>query len=442
MSPLVNDLWSADVEMNHTLVQVPLDVNATYLNLTHAFGVNGSILSAAHDNEELVRFASVYEKEMVLLLVFGRDSDAHPMTSSVQITVIGEDSEGSPIQLDFSMRRVYVPEHQYPATTHPPAVWVPTSYFPQCSAVYCSDDEPEIKLATKTEDGEEKLSDGQIAVVADKLASKVPLVEVFLPFNVTGKKLNDGNTLNLGWNMDLRLHNDAKDIDWSDHDVCQLKVPKKKPNTAVAADTEGSKAKENVAVDARSGANHAEDKAIPVANDPLEEENDKMQDIAEDEAKKDESTEAEVTEFDGGITKCRLAEHNRGVIVTVRVLSNHAHAVLSAAGALEDDEKESETNTPDSPEASGSATSIPNSGVDYDAVDKLLEEWKTSPQVADGQICFFDADRADPSRYRYCFALALGHYHSEEVELMHKPTLWAQLHPPKPKVLSWWGIGK
>ncbi|KAI9989923.1 hypothetical protein PInf_020218 [Phytophthora infestans] len=462
MSPLVNDLWSADVEMNHTLVQVPLDVNATYLNLTHAFGVNGSILSAAHDNEELVRFASVYEKEMVLLLVFGRDSDAHPMTSSVQITVIGEDSEGSPIQLDFSMVRGKNSIEEVTSSAQvedieeissgvstfqntsirPQLIRLPFGFRQATFRNVLPDDEPEIKLATKTEDGEEKLSDGQIAVVADKLASKVPLVEVFLPFNVTGKKLNDGNTLNLGWNMDLRLHNDAKDIDWSDHDVCQLKVPKKKPNTAVAADTEGSKAKENVAVDARSGANHAEDKAIPVANDPLEEENDKMQDIAEDEAKKDESTEAEVTEFDGGITKCRLAEHNRGVIVTVRVLSNHAHAVLSAAGALEDDEKESETNTPDSPEASGSATSIPNSGVDYDAVDKLLEEWKTSPQVADGQICFFDADRADPSRYRYCFALALGHYHSEEVELMHKPTLWAQLHPPKPKVLSWWGIGK
>ncbi|KAF4147060.1 LNR domain [Phytophthora infestans] len=464
MSPLVKDLWSADVEMNHTLVQVPLDVNATYLNLTHAFGVNGSILSAARDNEELVRFASVYEKEMVLLLVFGRDSDAHPMTSSVQITVVGEDSEGSPIQLDFSMVRGKNSIEEVTSSAQVKDVeeisrgvstFQNTSIRPQLirlpfgfrqatfrNVLPSSDDEPELKLATKTEDGEEKLSDGQIAVVADKLASKVPLVEVFLPFNVTGKKLNDGDTLNLGWNMDLRLHNDAKDIDWSDHDVCQLKVPKKKPNTAVAADTEGSKAKENVAVDARSGASHAEDKVIPVANDPLEEENDKTKDITEDEAKKDDSTEAEVTEYDGGITKCRLAEDNRGVIVTVRVLTNHAHAVLSAAGALEDDEKESETNTPDSPEASGSATSIPNSGVDYDAVDKLLEAWKTSPQVADGQICFFDADRADPSRYRYCFALALGHYHSEEVELMHKPTLWAQLHPPKPKVLSWWGIGK
>eukprot|EP00644_Phytophthora_capsici_P011398 jgi/Phyca11/119154/e_gw1.37.173.1 len=29
----------------------------------------------------------------------------------------------------------------------------------------------------------------------------------------------------------------------------------------------------------------------------------------------------------------------------------------------------------------------------------------------------------------------MGHYHSEEVEVVHKPTLWALLHPPKPKVV-------
>ncbi|ETI53015.1 hypothetical protein F443_03984 [Phytophthora nicotianae P1569] len=463
MSPLVKDLWSADVELNHTLVQVPLDVNATYMNLTDAFGVNGSILSAAHDNEELVRFASVYEKEMVLLLVFGRDSDANPMTSSVQITVVGEDAEGTPIQLDFSLMRG---KNQIEEVTSPAQVegveeissgvstFQNTSIRPQLirlpfgfrqakfrNVMPSTDEETEIKLATASEDGEEVLLDGQIAVVANKLANKVPLIEVFLPFNITGKKLNDGDILNLGWNMDLRLHNDVKDIDWSDHDVCQLKVPKKKPATQPATDDSAGQAKKNIADGRKEGSvageDQAEDMIIPLLADSLEEkieQNDKTLDAAQDEANQDENMEAEVAEYDGGITKCRLADDNRGVIVTVRVLTNHAHAILSATGVLDDEEKESEMDAPDTPETSSSAASDTD-GIDYSAVNKMMEEWKTSPQAADGQICFFDADRADPSRYRYCFALALGHYHSEEVELMHKPTLWALLHPPKPKVV-------
>ncbi|CAI5744484.1 unnamed protein product [Peronospora destructor] len=64
-----------------------------------------------------------------------------------------------------------------------------------------------------------------------------------------------------------------------------------------------------------------------------------------------------------------------------------------------------------------------------------MKELETRPQVTDGQICFYDTRRVDPSRNRYCFALAMGHYHSEEVELVHKPTLWALLHLPKPKVI-------
>ncbi|KAG6960705.1 hypothetical protein JG688_00009451 [Phytophthora aleatoria] len=467
LSPLVKNLWSADVELNHTLVQVPLDVNATYLNLTDAFGVNGSISSAAHDNEELIRFASVYDTEMVLLLVFGRDPEANPMTSSVQITVVGEDADGSPIQLDFSMVRGknQIKEATSLAelggteeTTSGVSTFQNTSVRPQHirlpfgfrqatfrNVLPSSDEETEIQLATATNEGEEKLSDESIAVVANKLASKVPLVEVFLPFNITGKKLNDGDILNLGWNMDLRLHNDEKDIDWSDHDVCQLKVPKKKPATPAAAETGASETKEDVAVDASkegslAGEGQTEEEIIPVINDLLGEtggdksieQDDKTQ---QDEAKQDEDIDADVAEYDGGVTKCRLAEDNRGIFVTVRILTNHAHAVLSAAGALDDDEEESETDTSDTPEASSSIASDTDGGIDYSAVDKMLQDWKTSPQVADGQICFYDADRADPSRYRYCFALAMGHYHSEEVELMHKPTLWALLHPPKPKVV-------
>ncbi|KAG7379617.1 hypothetical protein PHYPSEUDO_008344 [Phytophthora pseudosyringae] len=478
MSPLVKDLWSADVERNQTLVQVPLEVNATYLNLTDAFGVNGSILGAAHDNEELIRFASVYETEMVLLLVFGRDSDAHPMTSSVEITVVGEDAKGTRIQLDFSMVRgkVQIGEATSPAqpedleeitggvstfqntSIRPHHIRLPFGFRQAAfrNVFPSSDEGTEEGLATATKEGEETASDSsiddQIAVVANKLASKVPLIEIFLPFNTTGKKLSDGDILNLGWNMDLRLHNNEKDIDWSDHDVCQLKVPKKKPAVelapaaaadATAAATTGE-TMETIAVDGSkqgslSGETKVTDETAPVTGDSIEEttvektleESAKQQDNAQD-----ENTETENAEQDRGITPCRLAEDGRGIIVTVRVLTNHAHAVLSAAGALDDEEdEESETDTPETPEANSSPANDTEASFDNSEVNKMLEEWKTSPQVADGQICFYDTDRADPSRYRYCFALAMGHYHSEEVEVMHKPTLWALLHPPKPKVV-------
>ncbi|OWZ22942.1 N-acetylglucosamine-1-phosphotransferase subunits alpha/beta [Phytophthora megakarya] len=463
MSPLIKDLFSADVETNHTLVQVPLDVNATYLNLTDAFGVNGSISGAAHDNEQLIRFASVYETEMVLLLVFGRDSDAHPMTSSVHVSVTGEDAEGTPIQLDFAIVRGKtqielssgledkeisggVSTFQN-TSTRPQHIRLPFGFrqaifrnvFPS------SDEKMDLEQHTTIEESEEAHSDvsinDQIAVIANKLSSKVPLVKIFLPFNTTGKKLSDGDILNLGWHMNLRLHNDEKDIDWSDHDVCQLQIPKKKQAAPPATENTNGKTAGNAAEDgskqgSSAGEAIAKDELVPALgkeNGENPEKSEKKQDGAQHESQQDENTEREAPEQDSGITKCHLAEDNRGIIVTVRVLTNHAHAVLSAAGAFDDEENEEEASQ--SSEADNTPTSNADASIDSHEVGKMIEEWKTSPQVADGQVCFYDTDRTDPWRYRYCFALAMGHYHSEEVEVLHKPTLWALFHPPKPKVI-------
>ncbi|GMF21838.1 unnamed protein product [Phytophthora fragariaefolia] len=448
MSPLVKDLWSADIEVNHTLVHVPLEVNATYLNLTDAFGVNGSIVSAAHDNEELIRFASVYETEMVLLLVFGRDSEARPMTSSVQITVSGEDAEGSPIQYDFSVvrGRMIVEPALSPVqgeaweeisggvssfqnmSVRPNRIRLPFG-FRQATFrnVFPTIDDAEPSIAAV---GLETPSD-QIAVITKKLAAKVPLVEVFLPFNVTGKKLEDGDIMNLGWQLDIRLHNDKKDIDWSDHDVCQLYIPKKKVVPPASADTATVGTNDNaVPSNIQASSTGGSDK---IAVDPTAKANADKTSVeqidVEDGASHTDNTETE----DNGITKCRLSEDNRGVIVSVRVLTNHAHAVFSATGAL-DEEDESEVGAPSTPQASN-VPAKDDGPVDNSEAYKLMKEWKTSPQVADGNVCFYDTDRADPWRYRYCFALALGHYHSKEIEVVHKPTLWALLHPPKPKVV-------
>jgi len=460
MSPLVKDLWSADVESNHTLVQVPLEVNATYLNLTHAFGVNGSILGAAHDNEGLVRFASVYETEMVLLLVFGRDAEAHPMTSSVQMSVVGEDADGHSIRLDLSLVRG---KTQIEATSTPAlpgdtdeisagvSTFQNTSIRPHHirlpfgfrqatfrNVFPTSDDEASADSTETAEEGEGGTAglsvDDHIAAVASKLASKVPLIEIFLPFNMTGKKLDDGEILNLGWHMDLRLHNDEKDIDWSDKDVCRLHVPKKKPAAPAATATTAT---EKDLVDSKEGSAtedaRTEDEVVPVIADSIGETDDgqapEQSDEKQEEVQQEESAEVGSSEEDSGITKCRLADDKRGIIVTVRVLTTHAHAVFAAAGGLDDEESEADSQTP---EASADA---PRNDVDNSEVHELMKEWRTSPQVTDGQVCFFDTDRADPSRYRYCFALAMGHYQSEEVEVVHKPTLWALLHPPKPKVV-------
>ncbi|KAG6576418.1 putative N-acetylglucosamine-1-phosphotransferase subunits alpha/beta [Phytophthora cinnamomi] len=431
-----------------------MDVNATYLNLTEAFGVNGSILSAAHDNEELIRFASVYETEMVLLLVFGRDSEARPMTSSVQITVTGEDAEGTPIQLDFSMvrGRKTIEAASSPAldegieeisggvstfqntSVRPNRIRLPFGFRQATFRNAFPTNDRREGVEQSSEDSEEAPSglskEEQIAALAEKLSAKVPVVEIFLPFNVTGKKLEDGDILNLGWRLDLTLHNDEKDIDWSDHDVCQLHVPKKKP-VEPAAETEtkdnvnsqGSSSGETIAED---GADSTEKATVEAASNE--------QDNVQDKIQNTESTKAEDAEEDTGVTKCRLAENNRGIIVTVRVLTNHAHTVFSAAGAL-DEEEESEAGAPATPQASSPPAKDDESGIDSIEVNKLMAEWRTSPQVTDGQVCFYDSDRSDPWRYRYCFALALGHYHSREVEVVHKPTLWALLHPPKPKVV-------
>ncbi|KAE9025878.1 hypothetical protein PR003_g9119 [Phytophthora rubi] len=459
MSPLVKDLWSADVEANHTLVHVPLDVNATYLNLTEAFGVNGSIVSAAHDNEELIRFASVYETEMVLLLVFGRDSEARPLTSSVQITVTGEDAEGTPIQLDFSMvrGRNTVEAASSPGLGHdieeisggvstfqntsvrPNRIRLPFGFrqatFRSAFPVNARESDVEHKTVIG-EPGESPsdLSKGdQMAAVAEKLAAKVPVVEIFLPFNVTGKKLEDGDILNLGWQLDLRLHNDEKDIDWSDHNVCQLHIPKKKSvvQTATTEMKDGAVASDN-SQGFHTGETNSKDGVTADSTEKASAEKiSDEQDNVQGEVKHDENTEAEEGT---GVTKCRLSEDNRGIIVTVRVLTNHAHTVFAAAGVL-DEEDESEEGAPTTPQASTTPAKDDESTVDTSKVYKLMEEWETSPQVTDGQVCFYDTDRADPWRYRYCFALAMGHYHSREVEVVHKPTLWALLHPPKPKVV-------
>ncbi|CAH0518690.1 unnamed protein product [Peronospora belbahrii] len=439
LSPFVKELWSADVAANHTLVKVPLNVNATYLNLTDAFGVNGSIWTAAHDNEILIRFASVHEAELVLLLVFGRDRDANPMTSSAQISVVGEDAEGNYVCLEFSIVRGndQIEESLGPAQL--PFVWCfrPTPM-----------DMEHVTTILENEKAFPNLSiEDKHATAADKFSSNVPLLEIFLPFDTSGKKLGDGDIVNLGWHVDLRLHNEEKDIDWSEHDICQVQVPKKpEVSTTASAAVYSQKTSRKAAV---GGSKHGysidwtntDNDVVPIIGTAIEMMNDEnafeqknaKQNGEHSEGGLDEDTGAEDLETDDGIAKCRLNEEQSGVFVTFQVLPDRAYTVFSAAATDSGlDGEDIKTDAPQAVEISSTRNAAASTNSD---MDKSMDGWKISPQVADGQICFYDTGRDDPTRYRYCFGLAMGYFHSEEVELVHKPTIWALLHPPKPKVI-------
>ncbi|KAI9914538.1 hypothetical protein PsorP6_007846 [Peronosclerospora sorghi] len=389
LSPLVKELWSADVMMNHTLVYVPLDVNAAYVNLTDAMGVNSSIWSASHDNEDLIRFASVYEMEMILLLVFGRDQYGNPMTSSVHVSIIGEDARKNTICYDFSIVRgnqlIETHSEVRNATELPGGMFTfqNTSIRPQrirlpfgfrqatFRSVVPSIHEKDEQHVMVEDDN--SLRD---ASIEDHVSRTIPQVEIFLPFNVTGKDLNHGDMLNLGWHMDLRLHDDEEDVDWSDHGVCQLQVPTK---VALAArDTTTASASDQVIQD-------------------------REEKLVDSERKR--------------VASCRFAEENRGVLVTVRVLP-------TGRDRRSKEEENEEAPTPQAMDATAST-------VAQSKVATLLKEWTTRPQVSDGRICFYDSDRVDLPSQRYCFALGMGHYHWDKVAMVHKPTLSA----PKPNVV-------
>uniref|UniRef100_A0AAV1T4Q8 LNR domain-containing protein n=1 Tax=Peronospora matthiolae TaxID=2874970 RepID=A0AAV1T4Q8_9STRA len=473
LSPLVKELWSADISTSHTLVHVPLDVNSTYLNFTDAFGVNGSIWSAAHDNEKLIRFASVYETEMVLLLVFGRDSEAHPMTSSVQISVVGEDAEENLVELKFLIVRgeqriepSFGPAQVGLATLdisggmftyqntsiRPNTVRLPFEFRQAtfCTAVQSPGDDVEHTMTTETVESKDA------AVVDGGLFGDAPQVEIFLPLNVTGKELRNGDILSLGWHTYVRLHNDEEDIHWRDEDVCQLWIPTMENPTDVPG------ASDNVVGDGTEKVDVIVDSSRASSSDGTKMQSDTTCSSDDDTGEsQDEKTckqrnaildsangdaEAAFYDADSEIAKCRLASDNKGIIVTVRMLPPHAHSLLLATSKVDEENEEDEEadeeeeadadDTYQGMEDSSMCSVMDNAARTCSETDVAMEEGgKVDLLVTDGHICFFDTNDADPSRYRYCFALAMGHFYSEQVEIVHKPTLWALLHPPKPKVV-------
>lgn len=505
------DLFSADLKENHTLVQVPLTVNATYLNLTEVFGVNGTIDVAEHDNEPLVRHATVFEKEMLLLLVFGRDDEGDAFTNSAVFSVFGKDVNGTEIRLDFSLVRgnkmvasaldggYYTFQN---TTIKPRSVRLPFGL--RQAEIQDRKDSEEGQGAVDAEGGEsaddESESESRSPTSQDN--SNLQELEVILPFNLTGKHLKEGDVLELGYDVSLRLH-DEEDFDWSEFQLCHVRIPsetKKAPEPVVVED-------DNSATDAGQGSgsvdlatvveatvgdatgSSASDAALDIDNAPPQSGKsfafDVLEHIGESEgAEAQEEIKAaaaaaaaalgkvrepqntfafnvleHIREKDGApthddtataaneIQDCRLVDNGRAIALTFKIPTFKSRDEAPKETVVESVDEAPTVPSPDTPssvsleatssslEAESTTTTTADDGASTvtttttTVVATELADSPHRPQVVDGSICFFNADLGDDAK-RYCFAVAVGHFHPHREVVVHKPTLLAQLQPP------------
>lgn len=75
------------------------------IDLTLAFGRNGTIETALHSDTFLIRQAVVLEEKMVLVLVFGKDTDRHEVGGAAQVTIQGKTSNGTSKVVHFNVLR-------------------------------------------------------------------------------------------------------------------------------------------------------------------------------------------------------------------------------------------------------------------------------------------------------------------------------------------------
>lgn len=462
------NLFSTELRTNHTLVQVPLSVNSTYLNLTDVFGVNGSIVTAEHDNELLVRHATVFEKEMLLLLVFGRDDEGDALTSSAVFNVFGKDVNGTTMRLDFSVVRgnkaivsaldggFYTFKN---TTVKPRNVRLPFGLRQATMLDHRNaeeEDEDESDDATEDEESDTSGTEEQQLGAAESDDQQLPVsrksgedflqeLEVILPFNLTGKHLKEGDVLQLGMDSKLRLHDEVEDFEWVEYQLCRVVIPdltKAKQVEATAAnsnkDSVSTEQQQQQHVDGSDSAATTSDGSaasagvsvgdVEVSNSPPSPAQVEVApktyafDVLEH-VRQTEGPNA-VGEERKEMADCRLVDDSRAVALTIQIPTfNVRDTAGDHEASSESSENESES-TGDSDKASGAS--------DVAAATKRPDR----PQVVDGSICFFNADLGDAAK-RYCFLLAVGHFHPHREEVMHKPTIWALLHPvkaPRPEV--------
>lgn len=459
------DLFSADLQENHTLVQVPLHVNSTYLNLTDVFGINGSIITAEHDNEPLIRHASVFEKEMLLLLVFGRDDEGELFTSSAVFSVYGKDVNGTAIRFEFSLVRgkqmvasaldggYYTFQN---TSIKPRNIRLPFG-MRQASIQDRKDDEEQV--ASEDDDhgsfeAEDPAESQQVAGSTEQRERDRLLqeLEVILPFNLTGKHLKEGDVLQLGYDVSLRLHDD-EDYDWSEFQLCRVRIPEKgaekkqvEPPLAEEVNEEqqqpGLKDGSGVYDDAQvnvgepgSGSHAAEEgnaEEGKTISTPKTFAFDVLEQVRRTEgpgAQSQDGDEIAATESDRPL--CRLVENGRGIALTFKVPTFKAR---DAAPQEEPSERSSNEQDVGVEEDAGAEASASGSGASSEGNEDVVpapvipptvraDDSPNQPQVVDGSVCFFNADSDDAKRY--CFALAVGHFHPHREVVVHKPTILA-----------------
>lgn len=389
-------LPTAEVAVNHTLVQVPLAINSTYLNLTAFFGVNGSMRSATHDNAALIRHATVFEQEMSLLLVFGRDEEGDPMTSSAMVTVRGQDADQHDMQLDFELVRGrqsildgsdvdQVNSFQGAGF----ATFTNTSVKPRQvrlplalrQAVWTALDQSPTAVASTVDNEAMEMEGGEAAEKKPE-----PYLQVLVPVNITNKQFRIGDTVPLAVDTTLRLHNDRgeDDYEWEDYHACQLVIPKRK-----------SKAKRSeVAVDAAGEAKTTGGVGGVEDTKPGD----------------DEVPVLEATDDD----KCVVHEDGR-LLLRLRLPT---HANVHEFTVDTDGSTDGPTPSRDEDPSAGAGEAVLEPALPTDGTSESV----TRPQVSDGSVCLSNADKPEK---KYCFRLALGHVQPERVvvAMRPKPTL-------------------
>uniref|UniRef100_K3XAW5 LNR domain-containing protein n=1 Tax=Globisporangium ultimum (strain ATCC 200006 / CBS 805.95 / DAOM BR144) TaxID=431595 RepID=K3XAW5_GLOUD len=460
------DLFSADLEKNHTLVQVPLQVNSTYLNLTDVFGVNGSIITAEHDNDQLIKHATVFEKEMLLLLVFGRGEEGEQLTSSAVFSVYGKDMNGAEITFDFSLVRgnkmiasaldggYYTFQN---TSIKPRNIRLPFG-MRQASVQDRKDDEDQVAVELSLGDDTERADEDNEVATTEQARRDQDLqeLEVVLPFNVTGKHLKEGDMLQLGYDVSLRLHDEVEDFDWSEYQLCRVQIPEKeqieepKPvDPPLESDEDG--VTQESAGDAESGSQDAE-KGRPDGKDAREaftlgvleqirqteeadghddkqEEHMVLKTLAFDVLDQIQQEKAEV-EATSSLPFCRLVDNGRSIALkfTIPTFKTRDTSPPPLTPQESGQDAGAETAAPPTEVATSDDAEEPGTSI--------IDDSPNPPQVVDGSICFFNADVNDPKRY--CFSVAIGHFHPHREVVVHKPTLLALQNPvkaPRPEVV-------
>lgn len=477
------DLHSADIVANQTLVQVPLSVNATYLNVSGVFGPNGSVVSAEHDNEALVRHATVFEHEMLLLLVFGRDEDGDPLTSSAVVTVSGRDVNGSAIRLDVAVVRGK--EMVASASDGGFFTFQNTSIRPRSvrlpfglrqaemldrKDVDDSDGDDNTLAADDSSSAEDThASDDAEATGVVTESDFLQALDVILPFNLTGKHLREGDVLDLGYDVSLRLHDDVEDFDWSEFQLCRVRIPETTtPTTTKTDDTENKATDVDTASSSPSSSSSSSSgdametdvsvgdsdpaTASSKANDdsPKTFAFDVLEYVRETEgpgAVQSSDDEADAaTDSTATIPLCRIVENGRAIALTFKIPTFASRAAAGATSEVVSESVADDTPTPiaangdatvsTTTTSAGATTTVTTTTVTTTEV-AVDTDAPSRPQVVDGAICFFNNDLGHDAK-RYCFALALGHFHPQRQVVVHKPTLLAQrtrVKSPRPAVV-------